>query len=396
MLKVKNKIGIHCILASLYFILLPLTITTNETGSSLLKIASAPIGAFFVISLVFYKKEFKINIVHLALAIYTLSTLITLFVANDRESLMMVLGYFLNAGLYIVISVVEYNEYELKFFENIQIVLLVIITVLTLFDNVTGEAERETLTILGQASDPNYFVGYFILPLTIALKRIFESKWRIFYIILSLTAMYAIFLSGSRGGMLAIIVTVFAFALIYPKGIHKKLMVMAILLGSILVLWIVLTPVLPENIIERMSIEAVIESRGTYRGDIWESMIDEITHSNQDVLFGRGIDAKHAMMIAGKINYVEAHNYFIQLLYNQGVVGLLLFLLLMGTAIGRCITKRKFVAVALIGMMALILSLSVNPSMKTLWNIIPYAAFSFAGSETKDNKALEGGHPNET
>jgi hypothetical protein len=39
-------------------------------------------------------------------------------------------------------------------------------------------------------------------------------------------------------------------------------------------------------------------------------------------------------------------------------------------------------------MMALVVSLSVNPSMKTLWNIIPYAAFTFAG---EGSNKIEGG-----
>ncbi len=373
----KNRIGIHCILASLYFLLLPLTITVNEMGSSFLKIASVPIGLFFVITMVFYKKEFKINLVHIALAIYTLSTLITLFVAYDNESIMMVLGYFLNAGLFTCISVVEYNEHELKFFEDIQILLLIVIVILTLYDNVPDSTRRETLTILGQASDPNYFVGYFVLPLSVTLKRIAESKWRILYVVLAIMSLYAILLSGSRGGLLAIIATGLAFAVIYPKGIAKKITVVAAVIISAVVLWIFLSPLLPEHIIERMSVQAVIETRGTYRGDIWKSMLDTIKNSGWEVILGRGINAKHTMIIAGKLHSEVAHNHYIQLIYNQGVIGFITFMLLIGICIGRCIKKRKYVAVALVGMMVFIMSLSVNPSMKTLWNIIPYAAFAF-------------------
>lgn len=387
MLRFKNGISLHCILASIYFLMLPLTIATNSAGASFLKVATLPIGLYFVASLLFYKQEFQINIVHIALAVFTLSTLSTLFIAPDRASVVVITGYFLNAVLYLGMSVVRYNEKELKLLEDVQIILLVIVTVLTLMDNATGEAERETLTILGQASDPNYFVGYFIFPLSVAFKRIMESKWKIFYVMLSLCAFYAIFLSGSRGGMLAVVVTMFAFAVIYPKELYTKVFVLIALLGALIALWIVLQPVLPENIVERMSIEAVVETRGTFRGDIWKSMIDEIKASDWEVIFGRGIAKKHEMVIHGILDYnVEAHNYFIQVVYNQGLVGLTLFLILIGTAIGRCIKKRKNVAVALIGMLALIMSLSVNPSMKTLWNIIPYAAFAFADTGINENE----------
>lgn len=387
MLRLKNGISLHCILASVYFLMLPLTIATNSVGASFLKIASLPIGLYFVISLLFYKQEFQINIVHIALAIFTLGTASTLFVANDRASVVMIMGYFLNAALYISLSVVVYNEKELKVFEYVQVALLAIIVVLTLTDNTLGEANRETLTIFGQASDPNYFVGYIIFPLAVVLEKIIKSRQRLLYIALAAVGIYAVFLSGSRGGLLAVIVTLIAFALIYPKGIHKKITVMAILLGSLVALWIVLMPILPENIVERMSIEAVLETRGTYRGDIWMSMINEIKSSSWEVLIGRGIAKKHAMVLNGVLDYnIEAHNYFIQVLYNQGIIGLVSFLILIGASVGRCIRKRKPVAVALIGMMVLIMSLSVNPSMKTLWNIIPYAAFVFADTGIKKNE----------
>lgn len=386
MLRFKNGISLHCILAAVYFLMLPLTIATNSAGASFLKVASLPIGLYFIVSLLFYKQEFQINMVHITLALFTLGTAVTLFVANDYASIAMVLGYFLNAALYISLSVVIYNEKEIKILEDVQIVLLIIVTALTLFDNVTGEANRETLTILGQASDPNYFVGYFIFPLSVAMKRIFESKWRLGYAALCLVALYAVFLSGSRGGMLAILVTVFAFALIYPKGLGKKIVVMATLFGGIILLWLVLQPVLPQHIVERMSVDAVLETRGTYRADIWESMIDEIKDSDWEVLIGRGIDSTHYMMIMGKQTAVFAHNYFIQLMYNQGVIGFVLFFLLLITAVGRNVRRRKYVSVALIGMMALVVSLSVNPSMKTLWNIIPYAAFAYAGSNIKEKE----------
>lgn len=389
MIRFKNGISLHCILASVYFLMLPLTIATNSAGASFLKIATLPIGLYFVASTLFFKQEIKINMVHIAFAVFTLSMVSTLFAASDRESVVVITGYFLNAALYISMSVATYNDKELKVFEYVQVALLVFIIAATLMDNTLGESNRETLTIFGQTSDPNYFVGYIIFPLSVVLEKIAKSRWRIFYIILAGAGIYTVFLSGSRGGLLAVIITIVAFAVAYPRGLHKKIIVMALLLGSLLMLWIVLSPLLPESIVERMSIDAIVESRGTYRADIWESMIDEIKDSDIEVIFGRGMSKKHEMVINGTLDYdVEAHNYYLQVLYNQGVIGLILFLLLIGTAMGRCIRRRTFVAVALIGMMALVVSLSVNPSMKTLWNIIPYAAFTFAG---EGSNKIEGG-----
>ncbi|MBQ6795247.1 MAG: O-antigen ligase family protein [Clostridia bacterium] len=388
MLRFKNGISLHCVLASVYFLMLPLTIAVNSAGASFLKIATVPIGLYFAISLLFYKQEFQINLVHIALVVFTLSTVVTLFMANDRVSVMTVMGYFLNAALYISMSVVPYNEKELKVFEYVQVALLVIIIVATLADDALGIADRETLTVFGQVSDPNYFVGFLVFPLSVVLEKTIKSRWRIFYIILVAVGIYTVFLSGSRGGLLAIIITVIAFAVIYPEGIHNKVLVMIALLGGMLALWVLLSPILPEHIVERMSVEAVVETRGTYRADIWQSMLEEIKNSGWEVIFGRGIAVQNIMMIAGEKAAVGAHNYFIQLIYNQGIIGFVLFLFLVITIIAKCIKKQKNVVVALIGMLILVMSLSVNPSIKTLWNIIPYAAFAIADG---GNKEFEGG-----
>ena len=395
----KYDISIHCILASLYFLMLPLTISVNSAGASFLKLATIPIGMFFLVSLFFYKKDLHINIVHIMLAAYTVITVFTMFVCPTNTNFENILGYFLNAALFICISVIEYNEKELKIFEYVQIALLIIITAIT-FYNDTTVFDRATLSIFGQTSDPNYYVGFFIFPLTVVMKKICESKHRIFYIIIAFCSLYAIFLSGSRGGLLAILVTIAAFAVIYPKKAINKLFVMICMFLAVLLFWFAVRPFLPEQIIDRMSIKAVIETGGTNRVYIWESMMREIFDSPKDFIFGRGLENLHRMIISGKEVMVYAHNHLVQVMYGQGVVGVISFLMLVSCCIFRCIGKRKCVAVALFGMLALSVSLSFNPSLKSFWNIIPYAAFAFSdmqvgnikNSTMSDDADVQGGN----
>ena len=175
----KNNISVHCILASLYFLMLPLTISVNSAGASLLKLATIPISICFLISLFFYKKEFQINIVHIALCAYTMVTVFTMFVNPTSDNLDYVIGYFLNAALFICISIVEYNERELKILEYVQIALLIIIIAITFYNDATVH-DRTTLSIFGQECDPNYYVGFFIFPITVTMKKIYTSKYRLF------------------------------------------------------------------------------------------------------------------------------------------------------------------------------------------------------------------------
>ena len=158
----KQQISPHCILACLYFLLLPTTIAVNSAGNSILKLATIPIGLFFVVTLILSNRELQFNSVHLALLCYTITVVATLFCDAGATSVDFVIGYVLNAALYLCLTVIPYNKAELALMEKIQILLLIILNLLTLLSNVTSFG-RSTLVIMGQTSDPNYFVGFFII-----------------------------------------------------------------------------------------------------------------------------------------------------------------------------------------------------------------------------------------
>lgn len=374
------KISACCILACLYFFLLPTTIAVNSAGNSILKLATLPIGVYFLVTIIVSKKVLQLNGIHLLLCIYTLSTVITLFVNSSSMSVDYVVGYCLNALLYICLSVVKYNDRELKLLEDVQILLLMVLLGLTFFSNGSSH-DRTTLIILGQTCDPNYFVGYFVFPLSITMKRIVESKYHIVYVLLAFLSIYCVLLSGSRGGLIAIVVLIIAFALIYPPKIKHKILV---LLGGccfVVCAWFFAAPFLSENIIERMSVENVIETGGTGRWYIWKSMLAEIFNSPNDFLLGRGIHSLHEIFIHGRWGTAVAHNQMIQVLYNQGFIGLIAFTALTIGCFLNCIKKRKTVSIAIIGMMALSISLSFNQTTRTFWNLVAYAAINFSENE---------------
>ena len=375
----KRQISPHCILSCLYFLLLPTTIAVDSAGNSILKLATIPIGLFFFIWLIFSDKKLQINGVHLALLFYTLTVVATLFCDAGSTSVSFVIGYGLNAALYLCLTVVPYNKKELELMESVQILLLVILNFMTLFSG-GSEDNRTTLMIMGQTSDPNYFVGFFIFPLTIALKRLASGKHFVAYGLLIAVSLYSIFLSGSRGGLLAIAATFAGFALLYPSSVLKRMLFFFGGLFAIIILFVVLKPILPANIVERMTLDAVTESGGTGRLDIWRSIIQEIVDQPERLFLGRGINATHSLFINGTWKQVVAHNHLLQTLYNQGIVGTLSFLALVIICFLRCRKRRKTVAIAMLGMMALSLSLSFNQTVRSFWNLIAYAAFVFPDS----------------
>lgn len=371
-----NAIRLRSLLACLYFLMLPLTIAVNGSGASFLKLVSIPIGGYFLAWILLSGQKLKINVIHLLLFLYTIDLLTSMFTKPSSDMMVVLFGYVLNAGLFFCLSAVEYSERELRLFYSVQVVLLAVLVVITLWSN-AQYAERTTLTIFGQTSDPNYFVGFFIFPMAVTVERVFRSKYRLWYFLLLCAAGYTILLSGSRGGLLAVLALALAAAVLYPKGLLRKGGALVLVIGAMVLLWVAIRPFLPENILERFSIEAVVETRGTYRMDIWQSMLREVADSTKTFLVGQGVGSQHYVFLNGRLENEVAHNHYIQALYDQGILGLLLFLGLAGACIVRCAKRRPAVAAAMIGMMALGLSLSFNASTKTLWNVVVYAAFAF-------------------
>lgn len=66
-------IGIACLLGCLYFLAVPLTITVNDSGNSMLKLLTLPIGGYLAVSLFFYRKSIELNLVHLGAFLYLLT-----------------------------------------------------------------------------------------------------------------------------------------------------------------------------------------------------------------------------------------------------------------------------------------------------------------------------------
>ena len=370
-------VGLSCILACVYFLALPLTITINAAGNSFLKLLTIPIAGYFAVSWFFYRKKLELNIIHLLSFLYLITVVMTLFADRSPVSLQYVRGYFETIGLMFLITMRKYTENEIKAFELTQLALLGVMIVLG-FTGGEWYGDRNTMTIFGATSDPNFFSGFFILPVAVALKKMRENKiYAVICTVLTALGIYMVFSSGSRGGLFGLSVMIMSFVFINAKGAKQRFIGIGAVMIMAIMLWIVVIPLLSEDVSARFSIKKLIESRGTARGDIWLSMLDTIKHSSWELLCGRGIFSYHEMMIEGKMIKVVAHNQFIQSLYDQGIPGFIAFILMSSAAVLRNIKKRGYISAAMLGMLALSMTLTINPSIKAFWNLLIYSAFSY-------------------
>lgn len=287
-----------------------------------MKLLTIPIAGYFAVSWFFYREKLELNIVNLLSFAYLITVVMTLFADRSPVALQYVRGYFETIGLMFLITMRKYAENEIKAFEITQLTLLGVLITLG-FIGADWYGDRNTMIIFGTTSDPNYFSGFFLLPMAVALKKLRDNKiYTIICAALLALGAYMVFTSGSRGGLLGLAVMIMPYVFINAKGTKQRIIGICTAIGMAVILWTLVIPILPEDVSSRFSIQKIIKSHVTGRGDIWLSMLNTIKHSSWKLMYGRGIFAYHEMMIDGKLMHVVAHNQFIQSLYNQGIPGI--------------------------------------------------------------------------
>ncbi|MEG2381407.1 MAG: O-antigen ligase family protein, partial [Oscillospiraceae bacterium] len=288
----KEKTRLIAWMASIYFVCMPLSIIPLPGDISLLKAISILIGGGFIIALFIGENKIKLNVVHFFLFLYVVYSLSSIFILHDENAWTNLRGILETTVIFTLISTRIYNKREKNLILNSWIIVgaISVIFMLTSGVNITGGGERLTLSLAGGNEDPNQFCGYFFLPILISLDRIVKPgtkiRYRIFYIIFILSMIYVVFATGSRGGLIAVVAAIVGFLFFAVRGVGGKIKILTvtILLGAIFAT--VLFPLLPESIVERMSVESVLEDGGSGRFEIWGVIWEAIFRSEKSVIVG--------------------------------------------------------------------------------------------------------------
>lgn len=233
--------------------------------------------------------------------------------------------------------------------------------------------------------DPNYLCAYWTFGIVGDLEVLSKRGSRTgktFAGIELITYLLLVLLTGSRGGLLAIIACVVAFFFADNKGrIGKKLVLISMAGLAIMVLM----NYLPEDLQMRFTIDDVVESNGTGRIDIWEQAIDLFKDS--DIfrkMFGQGTATiVWCFRYFGYSRIKVTHNIFLETLVELGVIGLLLYMSAIFSFIKAAWNRRNAFAFGVImGMLVLSLSTSLY-TFKPYFNIMLYIVMLFG--EQKDS-----------
>ena len=379
----KQKIRLPMVMMCLYFLAVPLSIINLPGGLSLLKVTTIGMVALMIPTLFAGDNEIKLNGMHLAWAAYLIYSFSTLFLKRDDIAIDTFRGLLEVTALAMLVSCRIYNQREKRWIYNSWLLVGLIMVILMIFtsggySNLEG---RETIVLLGQNEDPNQINGYFLLPVIICIDRIINSseitRSRVLCAALIVAMLYCVVKSGSRGGLAAVLVTVLVYSVISVKGLKNRIITAVVIGGTAVVLFVFIIPHLPQSLLERFSLDRIVEDRATNRFDIWLALINDLKAHIGSFAWGKGFYATAPTIMATGLNNTVAHNHIIQVLYDQGIIGCTLFMIMLVTGGVRTFKHSSIITVALLGIMALGMGITMYPYYKIFWNILTMTSLNF-------------------
>ena len=206
-------------------------------------------------------------------------------------------------------------------------------------------------------ADPNYLSGWFILPVTMASEYIDKKNSLIIkglLIIEIALSFYFVAQSGSRSGLLCIAFVVLGYTVwMLRLEIKKKPLyaVMGIVLFILLVSFAI--KMIPANTFYRFTNGSDVESLGG-RTRIWENLMSVLFSHPLGMIFGMGQGSAPFYSGFDRV----AHNTFMDILFENGLVGLFFYLYFFFIAMKSALKKDPAIAIAFISVGILIFTLS--------------------------------------
>lgn len=245
---------------------------------------------------------------------------------------------FLYVIFYICVCSISYKRTDLKFMIDAYTLLSIILAILIILSAILGYTHNESyyymsrysIGITGLYKNPNYLASFINVAFYfICISLIYVKKRKLLKLGILGAFLVAIILTGTRAALLESILIIVA-ALIYNiRHYRNKLypFILVLVIGAIITVYSASL----QNIWDLfLGNRQVFSDEG--REVAWSSAL---SYFFQSPILGYGLDSWNSMH-SSDMNYL--HNIFLELLLNQGLFGMIPFLVLLLSGIRR--TKR--------------------------------------------------------
>lgn len=274
---------------------------------------------FFVLTLFVYNPRIKLNIASLLALLWLMyscvSVLWTSYAGWEQLQL-----YFFTINAMVLIFLLSCNIHftekglmSLVLWYEIFSMSLGILGVFFTQELPMSMGTRSVLMLFGQQIDPNDLVALYGIGTGIALCDLFGQRKHLWisFITLSVNS-YGILMSGSRSGLLLLIMQVLVACVFFEKARIKTWFYLLMIVGAGCLIGAF---AIPAKILDRLLGRGdLVFFDGTGREDHWNDAMQVWMNSDLSIIFGCGWGA------------FEAHGTFFTMLIDGGLVGIGLFL----------------------------------------------------------------------
>lgn len=163
----------------------------------------------------------------------------------------------------------------------------------------------------------------FVLALRELMKSSTKKYWRLFYIFCMMALLITVIMEASRGAMLAIVIS--SVLIVFNKTSRLRTKIITVVLASLFIVVLYNNQVL-DLLIYRIQSDT---GTGTGRTEIWGDKLSQHLDSISflSAFFGRGFENTWKLGGYGR-DYIGCHNDFVAFFIEYGLIGIILFLLL--------------------------------------------------------------------
>ena len=173
------------------------------------------------------------------------------------------------------------------------------------------------------------------------------------------------------------------YVLIGIKDVKVRIGVAIAAVLAVFLFYTAVMPLLPDDVRARYSVEAVKDDGGSGRFEIWSFLADYTFQRPERLIRGSGIFSTYSVMYSAGFQNGVAHNAYIQILNDEGIIGLLLFLAVIFLCIARNYNKDPVYMAGMTALLAFSMSLTFYV-FKPYLNIMMMCALSFYGTLPQD------------
>ena len=310
--------------------------------------------------------KFRVDYRIIGIVLWVSYGLFSYFWAIDQTRWMSYYSIYLNNALmFLLLSTLTFTEYEVNFLKKSMVfgvgALLLYMTFVPNAVIYSDYQHRLTLNAGTEGLDQNYLAALLLVAFGLVFYDLCNGGQKKVYKLVSIVFCAAIayyaFLTGSRSGLIALLLIV----LLSLNTSWKTRLSIGIPL--VLFLFVVLPLIaqhVPEGLLDRFSLKAITgqEAESGTRLLIWKRALESI--SSVKVFFGYGSGASQTV-IGNALGRGDAaiHNHYLAMVVETGIIGFLLMNVPIFKMVKDTFKKDKGAAVAFVGILLMAFFLDV-------------------------------------